>query len=107
MEDYDSDSTGTGTQNTATHCDFDASSSSGDSDSDLSDSDIEMIDTEDAEGTEDPAVVFSQSAFKVLLASRLQPGDFEDRDLEPSQAFRYQRRKLEVPKSISELVMRS
>ena len=77
--------------NTAAHRNSDASSSSSDSDSD-SDSDIEMTDTEDSEDSEDPTVGFNQSAFEALLAGRLQPGIFKDRDLEPPQAFRYQRR---------------
>ena len=78
MADNDSDSAGTGTQNTSTHCDSDANSSRGDSDrdsdSDSSDSVIETTDTEIAEGAEDLAVVFNQTAFEVLLASRLQLG---------------------------------
>ena len=95
----DNDSAGIGTPSAAaaaTHRDSDASNSSSDSDSDSSDSDsesdIEMTDTEDTEDSEDSTVYFNQSAFEVLLAGRLQPGIFEDRDLEPPQAFRYQRR---------------
>jgi hypothetical protein len=77
--------------------DSDASSSTSshgnsDYDSDISDSDIEMTDTEDSEHSEDATVVFNQSVFEVLYAGRLQPGIFEDRNLESPQAFRYQRR---------------
>ena len=88
VEDYDSDSAGTRTQSAAaaaSHRDSDASNSSSDSDSDSSDSDsesdIEMTDTEDTEDVEDSTVDSNQSAFEALLAGRLQPGIFEDRDL--------------------------
>ena len=46
-----------------------------------------MTDTEDPEDSDGPTVDFSQSAFEVLLAGRLQPGIFEDRDLEPSSGL--------------------
>ena len=71
MEDYDNDSAGTGTQDAAKHRGSDASSSNGDSGSDSSGSDMGMTDTGNPEGSEGPTVVFSKSAFEVLLAGQV------------------------------------